>query len=113
LTFSENGRSINVNPSRLAVVGDSVGGNVVAAVTSLSKERGGHPINFQVLSYPVTDANFDTPSYIRYQKFLTLSPAIIAMMVTTPFSMKSWNSFAAFMSLARRRLGTWLSFDGR
>jgi acetyl esterase len=64
---SENGRTINVNSSRLAVVGDSVGGNMVAAVTLPAKERGGPPIKFQVLFYPVTDANFDTPSYMTYQ----------------------------------------------
>jgi acetyl esterase len=64
---AENARSINVNSSRLAVVGDSVGGNMVAAVTLLAKERGGPPIKFQVLFYPVTDASFDTPSYITYQ----------------------------------------------
>jgi acetyl esterase len=64
---AENGRTINVNSSRLAVVGDSVGGNMVAGVTLLAKERGGPPIKFQVLFYPVTDASFDTPSYITYQ----------------------------------------------
>jgi acetyl esterase len=64
---AENGRTMNVNSSRLAVVGDSVGGNMVAAVTLLAKERGGPPIKFQVLFYPVTDASFDTPSYITYQ----------------------------------------------
>ena len=63
---AENGRTINVNSSRLAV-GDSVGGNMVARVTLLAKERGGPPIRFQVLFYPVTDASFDTPSYITYQ----------------------------------------------
>src|SRR5215469_12271455 len=64
---SENGRTINVNSYRLAVVGDSAGGNMVAAVTLLAKELGGPPIKFQVLFYPVTDANFDTPSYMTYQ----------------------------------------------
>jgi acetyl esterase len=48
-------------------VGDSVGGNMVSGVTLLAKERGGPPIRFQVLFYPVTDASFDTPSYITYQ----------------------------------------------
>jgi acetyl esterase/lipase len=38
-----------VNSSRLAVVGDSVGGNMTAAVTLLAKERRGPPITFQVL----------------------------------------------------------------
>lgn len=71
---AENGQtSININSSRLAVVGDSVGGNMATAVALLAKERGGPKINFQVLFYPVTDANFDTPSYIAYQDgyFLT------------------------------------------
>jgi acetyl esterase len=64
---AENGKTINVNSSRLAVVGDSVGGNMAAAVTMLAKERSGPPIKFQVLFYPVTDASFDTPSYMTYQ----------------------------------------------
>lgn len=64
---AENDKTINVNSSRLAVVGDSVGGNMAAAVTMLAKERGGPSIRFQVLFYPVTDASFDTPSYMTYQ----------------------------------------------
>jgi acetyl esterase/lipase len=64
---AENGKTINVNSSRLAVVGDSVGGNMAAALTMLAKERGEPPIRFQVLFYPVNDASFDTPSYMTYQ----------------------------------------------
>jgi acetyl esterase len=64
---AENGNSINIDPSRLALVGDSVGGNMAAAVTLLAKERGGPKIAFQGLFYPVTDANFDTPSYNEFQ----------------------------------------------
>ena len=48
---------------RLVVAGDSVGGNMTAAVTLFAKERGGPQIAYQMLFYPVTDANFDTPSY--------------------------------------------------
>lgn len=70
---SENGQTINVNSSHLAVAGDSVGGNMAAAVSLLAKDRGGPKIKYQVLFYPVTDANFDTSSYIAYQDgyFLT------------------------------------------
>lgn len=70
---AENGQTINVNSSHLAVVGDSVGGNMAAAVALLAKDRGGPKIKYQVLFYPVTDANFDTPSYTAYQDgyFLT------------------------------------------
>ena len=40
---------------------------MAAAVTLLAKERRGSNIAFQVLFYPVTDANLDTPSYLAYQ----------------------------------------------
>ncbi len=64
--IAENGRSLNLDTSRLIVAGDSVGGNMAAAVTLLAKERGGPSIDFQVLFYPVTDADFDTPSYQQF-----------------------------------------------
>jgi acetyl esterase len=65
---AENGQSINVDPSRLAVVGDSAGGTMAAAVTLLAKERGGPKIAFQALLCPGTDANFNTPSYNEFQE---------------------------------------------
>ena len=70
---AQNGQTINVDSSRLAVVGDSVGGNMAAALTLLSKEREGPNIIFQVLFYPVTDASFETGSYEAFQEdyFLT------------------------------------------
>jgi acetyl esterase/lipase len=40
---------------------------MAAAVTLLAKERGGPPLRFQVLFYPVTGANFETPSYMTNQ----------------------------------------------
>ena len=51
---------------RLAVAGDSVGGNMTAVVTLLSRERGGPDIRLQLLFYPVTDAAFDTASYHQF-----------------------------------------------
>jgi acetyl esterase len=48
----------------LAVAGDSAGGNLAAAVCLLARERGGPDIAHQFLIYPVTDANFDRPSYV-------------------------------------------------
>jgi acetyl esterase len=63
---AEHGKEINVDSSRLALAGDSVGGNMVAAVTLLAKERGGPAFRVQVLFYPVTDAGFDTPSYDEF-----------------------------------------------
>jgi acetyl esterase/lipase len=52
--------------ARLAVAGDSVGGNMAAALTLLAKQRGGVPLRHQVLFYPVTDASFDTGSYQQF-----------------------------------------------
>jgi acetyl esterase len=63
---SENAKTIHVDDSRLAVAGDSVGGNMAAVVTMLAKQRGGPQIHFQVLFYPVTDADFDTPTYQQF-----------------------------------------------
>ncbi|MGW3465826.1 alpha/beta hydrolase, partial [Streptomyces olivaceoviridis] len=62
----EEGASKGLDGSRLAVAGDSVGGNMTAALTLMAKERGGIPLVQQVLFYPVTDANFDTPSYHQF-----------------------------------------------
>jgi acetyl esterase len=63
---AENAKAFNVDPSRLAVAGDSVGGNMAAVTTLLAKERGGPKICFQLLFYPVTDANFDNGSYNQF-----------------------------------------------
>jgi acetyl esterase len=48
----------------IAVAGDSAGGNLAAAVCLLARERGGPDIAHQLLIYPVTDADFDRPSYV-------------------------------------------------
>ena len=60
------GSELGLDGSRLAVAGDSVGGNMTAAVTLLAKARGGPAIRYQALLYPVTDATFDTGSYQRF-----------------------------------------------
>jgi acetyl esterase len=63
---AEHGDELGLDPTRLAVLGDSVGGNMAAAVTLLAKAEGGPRIGFQVLCYPVTDANFETGSYTTF-----------------------------------------------
>lgn len=50
----------------LVAAGDSVGGNMTAAMSFLSADRGGPYIKKQLLYYPVTDARFDTPSYRQF-----------------------------------------------
>ena len=63
---AEHGQEHGLDAERLAVAGNSVGGNMTAAVTLLSRERGGPDIRLQLLFYPVTDAAFDTASYHQF-----------------------------------------------
>lgn len=63
---AEHGGEIGVDGSRLAVAGNSVGGNMAAAVALMAKEKGTPKIRFQLLMWPVTDANFDTASYKEF-----------------------------------------------
>jgi acetyl esterase len=61
-----DGATKDLDATRLAVAGDSVGGNMSAALTLMAKERGDVSLAAQVLFYPVTDASFDTPSYHQF-----------------------------------------------
>ncbi|SFY54056.1 alpha/beta hydrolase [Streptomyces sp. F-1] len=62
----QQGGTKGLDGSRLAVAGDSVGGNMSAALTLMAKERGDVALVQQVLFYPVTDASFDTGSYHQF-----------------------------------------------
>ncbi|MFQ6395782.1 alpha/beta hydrolase [Nocardia sp. KC 131] len=70
---SSQGADKGLDSSRLAVAGDSVGGNMAIALTLMAKQRGDVSFAQQVLFYPVTDANFDTGSYQQFAEgyFLT------------------------------------------
>lgn len=70
---AESGSTLNLDSRRLAVVGNSVGGNMAAVVALMAKARGGPQIRLQVLMWPVTDASFETGSYQQYAegRFLT------------------------------------------
>ena len=63
---AERGQEHGLDAARLAVAGDSVGGNMATVITLLSRERGGPDIRLQLLFYPVTDAAFDTASYHQF-----------------------------------------------
>jgi acetyl esterase len=60
---AEHAAEIGVDPARLAVGGDSAGGNLAAAVALVLRDAGGPPLVHQLLIYPVTNYRFDTPSY--------------------------------------------------
>lgn len=62
----ERGAQLGVDSTRLAIVGDGVGGNMAAAVTLMAKDRRGPKIDLQVLFYPVADCGFDTGSYTAF-----------------------------------------------
>ena len=70
---SENGKEIGVDGHNLAVVGNSVGGNMTAVIALMAKDKKGPKIKLQVLLWPVTDANFETGSYNQFaeERFLT------------------------------------------
>lgn len=64
---AEHGDELGLDPSRLAIAGDSVGGNMAAVVSILAKQRKGPKIDLQLLYYPVTDAGMSTPSFQTFK----------------------------------------------
>ncbi|MET9338922.1 alpha/beta hydrolase [Nonomuraea sp. NPDC003804] len=62
----KNGAGEGLDASRMAVAGDSVGGNMTAAVAIMAKQRGDVRFVHQSLYYPVTDAAQDTDSYREF-----------------------------------------------
>jgi acetyl esterase len=60
---AEHAAQIGGDPSRVAVAGDSAGGNLAAVVALMARDRGGPALRFQLLIYPVTDCDFGTASY--------------------------------------------------
>ena len=72
---AQHGKEIGVDGKRLAVAGNSVGGNMATVVALMAKEKKGPAIKLQVLFWPVTNAGFDNESYRLFGKdrFLTKS----------------------------------------
>lgn len=61
----EHTKELNGDPKRIAVVGESAGGNLAASVSVLARERHMPLPIYQVLVYPIAGYNFETPSYIE------------------------------------------------
>ena len=70
---AEHGNEIGVDGSRLAVAGNSVGGNMSTVVSLMAKEKNGPKLAFQLLLWPLVDADTSRPSYTKYAqgRFLT------------------------------------------
>ncbi len=64
--IADKGQQKGLDTSRLAVAGDSVGGNISIAVSLMTNERQGPHIQLLLLFYPVTNASFDTDSYHQF-----------------------------------------------
>ena len=60
---ADNANFLGIDVNKLAVAGDSAGGNLSACVCMMAKDGGGPPIRLQLLIYPVTDARMNTESY--------------------------------------------------
>ena len=76
--IAEQSRRLDLDPKRIAVGGDSAGGNLAAVTTMMARERGGPALAFQLLLYPVTDAYLDTTSYGQYAEGYLLTRAAMA-----------------------------------
>ncbi|MFB9079136.1 alpha/beta hydrolase [Flavobacterium procerum] len=73
--IAAHGNEINVDGSKLGIVGNSAGGNLATASALMAKEKGTPLYKVQILFWPVTNADFETESYKLYgkQRFLTSS----------------------------------------
>ena len=75
-----NGKEIKVDGGRLAIVGNSVGGNMSTVTCLMAKEKGGPHIQLQVLMWPIVDADFETKSYRKFGKDRFLSTSLMKWM---------------------------------
>ena len=72
------GAAKQLDPNRIAVAGDSVGGNMTAALTLMAAERGDVRFVHQSMYYPVTDAAMDTGSYQQFAEGYFLTAKMMA-----------------------------------
>jgi acetyl esterase/lipase len=80
-----HGDQIGADGSRIAIAGNSVGGNMAAALALMSKDRGGPSIALQALLVPATDASVDSQSYHDFG---------IARFLTRDFMKYGWDLYA-------------------
>jgi acetyl esterase len=73
--IAANGASVGIDATKLAIGGDSAGGNLAAAVSIWARDNGGPKLLLQLLAYPVTDAVARAESYRRYEDGYGLNAA--------------------------------------
>jgi acetyl esterase len=93
---AENAKALNLDASRLAVAGDSAGGNMAAAITLLAKDRKGLQIRHQVLFYPVTDDVSDNSSYRSFGEGPWLTTKAMHYFLDANFPKASRQEITAF-----------------
>lgn len=74
---AEHGDEINVDGQTLALVGNSVGGNMTAVVALMAKKKNGPKLKAQILFWPVTNADFETTSYNEFANGYFLSKGMM------------------------------------
>ena len=72
-----NAAALGIDAGRIAVAGDSAGGNLSAVVCQMARDRGGPDVAFQLLIYPVLDHDFTTPSYVERADGYALTQAMM------------------------------------
>jgi len=77
---AENGDAIKVDGKNLAVVGNSVGGNMTGVMGLIAKEKGGPKIKLQIMMWPIVDADFETESYKEFGEKRFLSSSLMKWM---------------------------------
>ena len=75
--LGEHGQEMGLDPNRLAVVGNSAGGNMATVLALRALRKGGPKLRMQLLLWPVTDANFETPSYRQFGEGYALTKGMM------------------------------------
>ena len=74
---ADRAKELNADPNRLAVGGDSAGGNLSAVISQLARDAGGPKIAFQLLIYPATEAELDTYSHKTFTNYFLTKDDIV------------------------------------
>jgi len=75
--IAEHGKEVKIDGIKLAVAGNSIGGNMATVVALMAKDKGTPQLKLQVLISPVTDANFETESYNKFADGYFLTKALM------------------------------------